>query len=64
MLGWSATHQRLDEGLAEHVEDVELREGGVVVVEGGEEQHVLAADLVLGVEATCRGARKNGSRNA
>jgi hypothetical protein len=30
---------------------VELRKGGVVAVEGGKEEDVLASDLVLWVEA-------------
>ena len=44
-------HKALDERLAERVEHVKLREGGVVTVKGGEEEDVLALDLVLGVEA-------------
>jgi hypothetical protein len=45
--------QGLNEGLAEHVEHVELRKGRVVVVERRQEEHVLAPDLVFGVEAAC-----------
>ena len=48
--GGGAAHEGLDEGFAEHVEHVELREGGVVAVEGREEEDVLASDLVLRIE--------------
>jgi len=42
----------LDEGLAQHVEDVELREHCVVVVEGTQEDDVRAADQVDREEAS------------
>mmetsp|Transcript_10613 Transcript_10613/g.25197 ORF Transcript_10613/g.25197 Transcript_10613/m.25197 type:complete len:453 (+) Transcript_10613:81-1439(+) len=42
--------ETLEESLAQHVQDMELGEGGVVVVEGGEEDNVRVLDVVVGVE--------------
>jgi hypothetical protein len=52
--GERGAHETLDEGFAEHVEHVKLREGGVVAVEGCEEEDVLASDLVFRKESSCK----------
>jgi hypothetical protein len=54
MLGGREGIVHLEERLAESLDDVKLGEGHVIVVEGSQEEDVLAADLVLGREATCR----------